>query len=278
MWNTNNKDLVEYYQHHGNMPSDGEYGEYLMRELMTLGYRVRKLNMAGGNNFVIALDLLQNDARVIFFCKTAKATIDAQTANSLMALRSMYKATKHIVVTNRAFVDEAKRTAAQNNILLIEDFNIGAEIVDLLCESDIMPDSLGRQLLIYKRDADERARIRAEEIERLRAEEEAKRKKEYEADEIAEMSPFEKYQAGLYDPRLPEAIASVSTMDVVSIGGLARRMKVEQDAAKIMLQQLAELGVVGPAQHSKPREVLMTQGMIEKRFGIRVRPGLGGLR
>lgn len=278
MWNAHNKDLVEFYSHHSNVPSDAEYGEYLMRELMTLGYRVRKLSLSGGNNFIIAMDLLQNDARVVFFCKTAKTTIDSQTAQSLMALRAMYKATKHVVVTNRSFVDEAKKAAEKNHILLVEDFNIGSEIVDLLCDTDILPDSLGRQLLIYKRDADEKARLLAEERERLRLEEEAKRKKEYEADEIAEMTPFEKYQAGVYDPRLPEAIASVSTMDVVSIGGLARRMKIEQDAAKVMLQQLAELGVVGPAERSKPREVLMTQGMIEKRFGIRVRPGLGGLR
>lgn len=47
MWNRNNQMLVAKYQDPSTIPTDAEYGEYMMRELLTLGFSARRLQLGG---------------------------------------------------------------------------------------------------------------------------------------------------------------------------------------------------------------------------------------
>lgn len=279
MWSTKNDALVKHYGYPTAQPSDTEYGDYVIRELLSLGFAVKRMRLSGGNHYIISLEMFGGTVRAIILCKTSHGSIDLQTAQSLMALRSMYKASKYVLLTNRGFSDQAKHVAFQNHFSVVEGFYIGCEILDFLGDADLLPSTMCKYMIYLKAESDEQARIKAEEEERLRleAEAEAQRHRVFAVEEVQEMTPLERYTNGLYDPRLPEAIAAVSVMDVVSIGGLARKLKVEPETARLLLQQLEELEIVGPSEQSRPRDVIMTQGMIEKRFGIRVRTGLGSL-
>lgn len=273
MWNQNNAAVVDRYGGSSGNPPDAEYGTYIMREMMSLGFPVKKLGMTGGN-FMVVMDLMDGLVRVVLLCKSAKTVIDASSAQALMAMRSICKATRYCIVTNRSFPSAARQAAAQNKILLVEDFYVGSEILDLLAAVGIMPRQMSNMMVNYRIDAEERAAAEAEEAERRRQEEEAHRKKEFEEQEVRQMTPMEKYRNGLYDSRMPEAIAVCAQTDVISVGGLARKMRIDQDEARVLLTGLHELGVIGVAERAKPREVLMTSGMIEKKFGIRVNNGL----
>ena len=259
MWNRNNQMLVAKYQDPSTIPTDAEYGEYMMRELLTLGFSARRLQLGGGSQFVISVDQLDGHVRTVLFCTVTRGSLDEVTAKRLLSLRPVYKANQYGVLTNGAIPDKVRRMLEQNQVVPLEKYRIGSEIAEILGEIDIMPAALAQTLV----------RLRAEDVERQQRAEAARQ-----AELHRKMTPMERYEAGMMLPNIKDAIAVVSLMDVVSIGGLARKMHIEQDEAKELLLQLAELGVVGPAERSKPRQVIMTQGMIEKKFQIRVRSGL----
>ena len=285
MWNENNAGLVEKYSNPNVIPSDLEYGEYLMREFLTLGFQVKHLTVVGGSSYAIALDVLGGVAKVMFMCKITDQPMTVEMFKGFMGLRALYKADNYVLVTNKVVPLAGKQAALQNGFTVVDNFMIGNEIVMLLIASNVVPKNFGLQLLQFKRAEEQRAAEQAvlDEIERQRIESEQAELARIEAEKAArraeaEMTPLDKYAAGMYDPRLPTALAYVATMDVVSVSGLARRMHVDQETAKMLLLNLAELGVVSQAEHSKPRSVLMTQGMIEKTFGLRVRSTLAGVK
>lgn len=274
MWNRNNQMLVAKYQDPSTIPTDAEYGEYMMRELLTLGFSARRLQLGGGSQFVISVDQLDGHVRTVLFCTVTCGSLDEVTAKRLLSLRPVYKANQYGVLTNGAISDKVRRMLEQNQVVPLEKYRIGSEIAEILGEIDIMPAALAQTLVRLRAEDVERQRRAAVREEQRRREEEAARQAAQQAELHRKMTPMERYEAGMLLPNIKDAIAVVSLMDVVSIGGLARKMHIEQDEAKELLLQLAELGVVGPAERSKPRQVIMTQGMIEKKFQIRVRSGL----
>lgn len=52
-----------------------------------------------------------------------------------------------------------------------------------------------------------------------------------------------------------------------SVSFLQRRLKVGHSRAGRIMDQLEEAGIVGPAQGSKPREVLLSKEQLENKFG-----------
>lgn len=274
MWNLNNQMLVAKYQDPSTIPTDVEYGEYMMRELLTLGFSARRLQLGGGSQFVISVDQLDGHVRTVLFCTVTRGSLDEVTAKRLLSLRPVYKANQYGVLTNGAIPDKVRRMLEQNQVVPLEKYRIGSEIAEILGEIDIMPAVLAQTLVRLRAEDVERQQRAAAREEQRRREEEAARQAALQAELHRKMTPMERYEAGMMLPNIKDAIAVVSLMDVVSIGGLARKMHIEQDEAKELLLQLAELGVVGPAERSKPRQVIMTQGMIEKKFQIRVRSGL----
>ena len=284
MWNENNRALFERFSA-GGIPSDSEYGEYLMREFMTLGFQVKHLTVMGGSMYAIALDAVNGAAKVMFMCKVTDQPMTPEMFKGFMGFRALYKANVYVLVTNKVVPSVGKQAALQNGFVVVDNFLIGNEVVDLLIAAHVVPQNFGTQLVQFKLAEERRAAEQAvlDEVERQRVEAEQAELARIEAEKAArraeaEMTPLEKYAAGKYDPRLPTALAYVATMDVVSASGLARRMHIDQETAKMLLINMEELGVVSQAEPSRPRSIKMTQGMIEKTFGLRVRSTLAGLK
>jgi ribosomal protein S25 len=284
MWNENNRTLFERYST-GGIPSDLEYGEYLMREFMTLGFQVKHLTVMGGAMYAIALAVMNGAAKVMFLCKVTEQPMTPEMFKGFMSFRALYKADIYVLVTNKLVNSAGKQAALQNGFVVADNFLIGNEVVDLLVAAHVIPQNLGTQLVQFKIAEEKRAAEQAvlDELDRQRAEAEQAELARIEAEKAArraeaEMTPLDKYRAGKYDSRLPTALAYVATMDVVSASGLARRMHIDQETAKMLLINMEELGVVGQAEPSKPRSIRMTQGMIEKTFGLRVRSTLAGIK
>ena len=270
MWNTRNKELVDKYGSSAAIPSNAEYGEYIIRELLSFGYPVKKLYMSGNQVYAFSIQLFTGVSAVLF-CHTAKNAIDQQTTQSIMAFRSMYKASRYGIVTNTAFVPAARKLAETNGVVLIEDFRIGHEIVDLMAEMEFIPRPFANKFVAFAAESDERRYQEALE-EEIRRKEEEKRRREAEeaAREERPLTALEKYDAGMYGDDVTQAIIAVGNMDVVSAGGLARKMHTNPEHAKQLLIVLEQLGVVSRPERSKPREVLMTAGMLEKRFRVSI--------
>lgn len=74
--------------------------------------------------------------------------------------------------------------------------------------------------------------------------------------ESKDPSPF--FKSDLTDPLLPMAAQIVTTSKLGSTSGLQRRLKVGYARAGRLMDTMEKLGIVGPPDGSKPREVLMT--------------------
>jgi S-DNA-T family DNA segregation ATPase FtsK/SpoIIIE len=66
------------------------------------------------------------------------------------------------------------------------------------------------------------------------------------------------YSGGDYedDPLMPQALKVIQEQDSASASMLQRRLKIGYNRAARIIETMEEMGIVGPAQGSKPREVL----------------------
>ncbi|MFO7941349.1 MAG: DNA translocase FtsK 4TM domain-containing protein [Bacillota bacterium] len=69
------------------------------------------------------------------------------------------------------------------------------------------------------------------------------------------------------DPKLPDAVDVVMEAGEASVSMLQRRLRVGYTRAGRMMDTMENLGIVGPYQGSKPREVLMTRSQYLARWG-----------
>ena len=60
------------------------------------------------------------------------------------------------------------------------------------------------------------------------------------------------------DPLLPEVISFIMSGDIASTSSVQRRFSIGYVRAGRIMDQLENIGIVGPAQGSKPRKVLMS--------------------
>ena len=65
--------------------------------------------------------------------------------------------------------------------------------------------------------------------------------------------------AGAYDELLPQAVEVVLELKQASVSSLQRRLKLGYSRAARIVDQMEELGVVGPYEGSKPRKLLVTK-------------------
>ena len=83
----------------------------------------------------------------------------------------------------------------------------------------------------------------------------------YVEEETEESTPFDSGRN--LDPLLPEAIRIIASMKRASATMLQRKLRIGFSRAGRIMDQLEELGIVGPPDGSRPREVLITPDQVE---------------
>jgi S-DNA-T family DNA segregation ATPase FtsK/SpoIIIE len=63
----------------------------------------------------------------------------------------------------------------------------------------------------------------------------------------------------MYDELLPQAVDVIFETKQASVSMLQRRLKLGYSRAARLVDQMEEIGVVGPFEGSKPRQILVTQ-------------------
>ena len=198
MWNKNNAELVDKYAASAAVPSNTEYGEYIIRELLSFGYPIKKLHMSGGSVFAFVVQLFSGVSAVLF-CHTAKGALDLATAQSIIAFKSMYKAQRYGIITNTSFIPAAKRYAETNNVILVEDFRIGHDIVELMADMEFVPRPFVNKFFELLTESEERQYQDALNAEIRKKEEERKqREAELSSSPSRPLTAAEKYDAGMY--------------------------------------------------------------------------------
>ena len=71
------------------------------------------------------------------------------------------------------------------------------------------------------------------------------------------MSPAE--EKSEYDELLPQAVDVIFETKQASVSLLQRRLKLGYARAARIVDQMEELGVVGPSEGSKPRQIMITR-------------------
>lgn len=68
-----------------------------------------------------------------------------------------------------------------------------------------------------------------------------------------------------YDELLPQAVDVVLDLGQASVSSLQRRLKLGYSRAARIVDQMEELGIVGPFEGSKPRQILITKQQWQER-------------
>lgn len=66
------------------------------------------------------------------------------------------------------------------------------------------------------------------------------------------------------DPLLYDAVDIILTQEQASISFIQRKLKVGYARAARIVDQIEEMGIVGPNEGTKPRKLLMTKEQIEE--------------
>ena len=98
------------------------------------------------------------------------------------------------------------------------------------------------------------------EIEKAAQEKDKPKKGEKSADEDGfDAGPGENNAFADYDELLPQAVDVIFDTKQASVSMLQRRLKLGYSRAARLVDQMEELGIVGPFEGSKPRQVLITK-------------------
>ncbi len=147
-----------------------------------------------------------------------------------------------------------------------------AFMVSSKIDSRIIIDSMGAEKLLGKGDMlfasawdpfpfrMQGALLSEEEVERVVAHVKTLGKPDYIDDEIFfeddEIDPLDSDYGGDEDTLMKQAIEIVISAKKASASYLQRRLKIGYNRAARMVEQMEEMGIVGPGQGSKPREIL----------------------
>ena len=132
-----NEALVKAY-HEGYAPSGRDYELYLMFELQNLGYDVyvTKATHDFGTDVILQVNPY---FRIIFQCKYYSAKIGNSAVQEICAAKEYYQAQMCVVISNQTYTDAATTLAVVNNVLLISNFDIGSDAVELCVALGLMP-------------------------------------------------------------------------------------------------------------------------------------------
>lgn len=273
MWNSANRDLCDRFGSGKTLPSDTDYGTYIAKELMALGYAPKQLHLAAQAAFIAAMPVLGGMTEAMLICKPIAGTVNQGVARSLMSMRSMHRAGRYIVITTGKLDLPALQLLNANGLPSVDQFNIGDDVLKILGKAGLVPEVM---LSLLSKNTKRMMEL----DQKLRSTEQALVYQEEQAT-IAmaggggpakktpdQMSPMEKFKAGMMDPYLGQAMRVISGTNAVTTGSLMKRLKCSQAKADLLLNQMEQLGVVTPAKIGSPRFVKMTKGMMEKQFHL----------
>ena len=272
MWDPGNKDMCERFGAGGAVPSDTDYGTYISRELVALGYMPKQLYLAGQAAFVASVPVLGGAGSVLLICKAGRRKLDAAAARTLVSLRSMQRATRYVMVTEGMMDTAAAQMAAANGVAVADGFRVGGDVTAILNLAGMAPARLVKALTDAAKRADSLARQLRETQEAL-----AEQERQVVVASVAggvvkkppeRMDPMEKYEAGLMDPQVPYAIRAVAGTNAVTAATLAKRMKCSAQKAETLLAEMAQLGVVTPGAPGTPRFVKASKPVLDQRFKL----------
>lgn len=273
MWNTSNRELCARFGPGKAMPSETDYGTYVARELMALGYAPRQIYVTGQPVFVMSVPVMNGQMEAVLICRVLQGDVDIGTTRSLVSLRAIRKAVRHVIVTTGKFDDQSRQYLAANKVPGVGQFMMGGDISRVMDAVGLVPGALLKLLGSASAKVAELEKKLYEAKEALAYQEEqaetasrgapAPEKKPPER-----MTGAEKFRAGLMDPLVPKAMQAIAGTNATSAGALVKRMGCTPEKAEALLGQLEEMGVVTPAAPGAPRFVKMTKGMMENAFGL----------
>jgi len=284
MWNQANKDLMDRFgpgRH--EIPGEPDYGTYIARELMALGFAPRQVYMTGQPAFLMTMPLLGGRAECLFICRVLRGAVKESDARVLASLRSVGRASCCAVVTTGKLDAAAERYLAANKVCGIGQFFIGSDVTRILDVTGIVPERLikmasassGRVTELEKRlrEAQELLAYR----EQQAAAEVARPGSSVFASGDAIETPQprrgktngkERLMSGQMDPLVPKAMIAVCGTNATSAGALVKRLRCSPEKAEELLGQMEELGIVTPGKPGAPRFVKKTKAVMEKEFGL----------
>lgn len=279
MWNGSNAEAVRKYLATGKTPFDGDYGAYVAREFLALGYKVQQVKLANIMAFVFTVDLFEGRCREGVICKSSDVPLNRNTVQTLASARAVAKADKYVLVTNATLDVQAQKFVDANRIAVVDEFRMGDEVLNIIDKGGLVPQKL---LMLFAQSMAQAAEME----QRLQAADETARLSEarmLHAEALAQQassrgprpaakanSPMDRYLAGQMDPLMGKALTTVARTDAISTASLARKLRIPQDRAAMMLNDMEALGVVTEAEAGRPRFVRMTQAVIERTFGVKV--------
>lgn len=272
MWSSANKDLAAKFGRGKSLPGEVEYGTYVARELMALGYAPKQVYVPGQPSFLMAMPLMGGALEALLVCRVLPGSVDTNTMRPLASMRSMRRSAVFAIVTTGRLDQQARQYVAANKIPCVDQFAVGDDVGRILGATGVVPDALMSML--------GRASMKVSELERkLRETEEALRFQEHQLEVVSrgpvsvqkdpgKMDGKDKLQAGLMDPMLPKAMEAICGTNATSAGTLVKRLRCTPEKAELLLDQMEELGIVTHAGKGAPRFVKMTKTMMEKNFGL----------
>lgn len=284
MWNAANKDLVDRFGPGKQaVPNEPDYGTYIARELMSLGFAPRQVYVTGQPAFVMSMPLLGGRTEGLLICRVLRGTVDENMARVLASVRSVSRATCCAVVTTAKLDERAARYLTANKVVGIGQFFIGSDVARILDATGVVPERLVRMASASSgRVAELERKLR--EVNELLAYREQQAAAEAarpgssvfaSGDAIQPSSPGAnkmdgkaKFDAGLMDPLVPRAMMAVCGTNATSAGALTKRLRCDGEKAELLLSQMEEMGIVTAGKPGAPRFVKKTKAMMEKEFGL----------
>lgn len=276
MWNASNRDLCARFGPGKPLPQETDYGTYIARELMALGYAPKQIYVTGQPALLLAVPVMGGTMEAALICRSLPGEINGGMARSLASLRSVHRAARYAIVTTARLDDGARQYLAANRVPAAAPFMIGDDVAKILDALGLVPGALLKQLT--------EARNRAAGLEKKLYEAEQSLAYQEEQTETAlraaggavpvrkqdpaRMTGAEKFRAGLMDPLLPQAMFAIAGSNATSAGVLVKKLRCTPSKAEALLAQLEEMEIVTHAEPNAPRFVKMTKAMMEKAFGV----------
>lgn len=162
-----NAELVSKYRAGKLTPTGIDYENYIINELLAVGYKAKGTPVSGDQGVDIIMDLFPG-ARVIVQCKYYGRSVGNSCVQQIVAAKKLYRACHCIAVTNNKFTPEAVTLAKCNGVALVGGFDVGDDISRFVREAGLVPKALMSILAQYEG----RARLLSQQVARLKGENE----------------------------------------------------------------------------------------------------------